>query len=94
VDRTWIAVTVKSALRQFYRDGGVAFWRAYENDPEAAVGAFIHRPQDFGAVQIFYDFAPLIMKREHQRITGLLALYREKARVGASAAAPVDGAKP
>lgn len=90
MDRTWIAVTVRSALRQFYRDDGVVFWRAYENDPDGALRAFEQQPRDFGAVQMLYDWAPLLMKREQQRISGLLALYREKSRVNVLAGATAD----
>lgn len=80
MDRSWAAVSVRSALRAFYRNEGREFWRAFENDPDAAVQAFAEQPRDFGAVQILYDYAPGIMQREHQRIIGLLQIYLARLR--------------
>lgn len=80
MDRSWAAVSVKSALRGFYRNEGRDFWHAFENDPDAALRAFADRPKDFGDVQILYDFAPDIMQREHQRIIGLLETYLARLR--------------
>ncbi len=80
MDRPWAAVSVKSALRGFFRNEGREFWRAFDNDPDAALCTFADRPKDFGDVQILYDFAPGIMQREHQRIIGLLELYLARLR--------------
>lgn len=80
MDRSWAAVSVRSALRGFYRNEGRDFWRAFETDPDAALLVFGERPRDFGDVQMLYDFAPIIMQREHQRIIGLLAIYLERLR--------------
>jgi uncharacterized protein (DUF924 family) len=94
MDRTWIAVTVRSALRQFYRDDGAEFWRAFENDADGAMRTFLERPEEFGALQMIYDWAPRIKMRDQQRITGLLELYRERKRAAGVAAAPVDLVEP
>ena len=80
MDRSWAAVSVRSALRGFYRNEGREFWYAFEKDPDAALRAFAEQPKDFGAVQVLYDFMPGIMQREHQRIIGLLELYLARLR--------------
>lgn len=90
MDRSWAAVNVRSALRGFYRNEGRDFWRVFENDPDAALRAFADQPEQFGEVQLLYDFAPLIMRREHRRIIGLLEVYlaRLHANGWANASAP------
>jgi hypothetical protein len=90
MDRSWAAVSVRSALQCFYRNEGREFWHAFENDPDAAVRAFTEHPKSFGDVQIIYDFAPGVMQRDHQRIIGLLQTYLARLRANgwANASAP------
>lgn len=90
MDRSWAAVSVRSALRGFYRNEGRAFWHAFETDPDAAVHAFAEQPKSFGDVRIMYEFVPGIMQRDHRRIIGLLQTYLARLRANgwANASAP------
>lgn len=93
MDRSWAAVSVRSALRKFYRNEGREFWRAFETDPDAALRTFAEQPKDFGAGQVLYDFAPGIMQREHQRIIGLLGIYLARLRANGWANASAQKAE-
>lgn len=87
------AINARSAMRRFYRDCGSAFWHAFETNPDAAVDAFRSDPQAFGPVQVGYDWMPMVMKRDHARVVGLLEklLVRKRAAAGDAVCEPVEG---
>lgn len=74
---------VRSAVRGFYADGGVAFWRAFERDADAAVCMFRRHPQSIAPLHRLYEWMPLVMEAEQRRIIVLLERYADRLRVNA-----------
>jgi hypothetical protein len=93
VDKSRIAINARSALRKFYRNEGREFWRAFEKDPDDAVRTFAEEPTRFGAVQLLYDWMPMVMKRDHARVVSLLEklLVRKRASAGDAVSEPGEG---
>lgn len=84
-----VPARITSAMRRFYRDGGQAFFRALDKDATAAVQAFQHHPRGIAPVHLLYEWAPLLMEAEQQRISVLLGSFLERLRVSDVVASPV-----
>lgn len=83
MDTSRTAINARSAVRKFYRDCGTAFWRAFDTDPQAAVDALRADPRAFGPIQVIYDWMPMVMKRDHARVVGVLEKFLARMQMDA-----------
>lgn len=76
-----VPARIKTAMAAFYWDGGHAFFRALDKDADAAVLTFRQHPRGIAPLHLLYEWAPLLMEAEQQRISVLLDAFLKRLRV-------------